>query len=62
MGAGGALYGTAQERGGSYLCGVVFRLTPPATGTTSWTETVLHTFRYHYTADGDSCNPGAGVI
>jgi uncharacterized repeat protein (TIGR03803 family) len=41
--AGGALYGTALA-GGTSGHGIVFKLTPPGTGQTSWTETVLHNF------------------
>src|SRR5262249_17780608 len=44
MDASGALYGTTQE-GGSWLNqGLVFKLTPPARGSTQWTQTVLHYF------------------
>jgi uncharacterized repeat protein (TIGR03803 family) len=39
----GALYGTTQT-GGAHNQGVVFKLTPPAPGTSRWTETVLHSF------------------
>jgi uncharacterized repeat protein (TIGR03803 family) len=44
--SGGALYGMASGggQGGTGNDGVVFRLTPPAPGQTSWTETVLHNF------------------
>src|SRR6185437_7647444 len=39
MDASGALYGTT-ESGGSYLNeGVAYKLTPPAPGSTRWTET-----------------------
>ena len=38
----GNLYGTA-ENGGANDAGVVFKLSPPASGT-QWTETVLHNF------------------
>jgi uncharacterized repeat protein (TIGR03803 family) len=41
--AKGALYGTTQQGGTSNL-GTVFKLQPPAKGSTSWTETVLHSF------------------
>jgi hypothetical protein len=40
----GALYGTAAS-GGSGANGMVFKLTPPATGQTAWTETVLYSFK-----------------
>lgn len=42
MDASGNLYGTA-ESGGAYYSGVVFRLSPGASG--GWTETVLHNFK-----------------
>ncbi len=41
--ATGALYGTTQQ-GGSANLGTVYKLTPPAQGSTTWTETVLHSF------------------
>jgi uncharacterized repeat protein (TIGR03803 family) len=47
----GALYGTTQT-GGAHNLGVVFKLTPPAPGTSRWTETVLHSF-----AGPDGANP-----
>ncbi len=40
----GNLYGTT-EAGGTDNEGVVFELKPPAGGQTSWTETVLHSFK-----------------
>jgi uncharacterized repeat protein (TIGR03803 family) len=45
----GALYGTTVaggdgDVGGGGGAGVVFRLTPPVGGQTSWTESVIHTF------------------
>ena len=50
-GKDGALFGTTAEGGGAATCpysdgscGTVFKLTPPAKGETSWTETVLHRF------------------
>jgi hypothetical protein len=41
LGAGGALYGMT-ERGGMFLNGTVFRLTPPVSAYLPWTETVLY--------------------
>jgi uncharacterized repeat protein (TIGR03803 family) len=47
----GVLYGTGSTGGsktcsfGSYNCGVVFALAPPAKGKTAWTETVLYSFK-----------------
>jgi uncharacterized repeat protein (TIGR03803 family) len=50
----GNLYGTTEYRGDNscnmqefddaFGCGVVFKLTPPASGSGPWTETVLHIF------------------
>jgi uncharacterized repeat protein (TIGR03803 family) len=64
----GALYGTTA-RGGvlstecgfggrESSCGVVFKLTPPASGQTAWTETVLWSF----SGGGDGWLPVAPVI
>ena len=55
----GALYGTAMF-GGSQASGsgTVFKLTPPATGRTTWGRTEIYTF--HHGADG--AFPMAGVI
>ena len=39
----GALYGTTQN-GGTSGPGTVFKLAPPASGSGSWTETVLYSF------------------
>lgn len=54
----GNLYGTASYGGGvnQYCdgCGTVFKLTPPAVGQTSWTETTL--FNFDGGADGNSPN------
>jgi uncharacterized protein YceK len=55
----GALFGTASTGGssacaaGAANCGVVFELTPPAAGKTTWTETVLYSFK----AGGDGFAP-----
>ncbi len=57
--ARGNLYGTAKAGGGPYdCCGVVFRLSPPASGKGPWTETVLHTF----TGEADGGVPEAPLI
>ncbi len=61
MDASGALYGTTWSGGPGCVganCGTVFKLTPPASGETRWTETVLHSF----TGGADGADPGAGVI
>ena len=64
MDQAGALYGTtfgggitdASCDGG---CGTVFKLTPPATGQTTWTETVLYHFPGLY---ADGTYPYEGVV
>jgi uncharacterized repeat protein (TIGR03803 family) len=40
----GALYGTTASGGSGSNAGTVFKLTPPARGASSWTETVLYRF------------------
>ena len=52
-----ALYGTTQG-GGGLRRGAVFKLTPPAAGTTAWTETVLHSFK----GGTDGQYPLAGLL
>jgi uncharacterized repeat protein (TIGR03803 family) len=52
----GNLYGTTKA-GGLYNDGVVFRLSPPPKGQSTWTETVLQSFDR---ANGE--NPYAGLI
>jgi uncharacterized repeat protein (TIGR03803 family) len=54
----GNLYGTTRNGGASNL-GVVFKLTPPATASGAWTETVLHFFTGY---PNDGANPAAGLI
>lgn len=65
----GNLYGTTVNGGdtnGSNCpglspptgCGVVFKLTPPSSGSGSWTETVLYTF----TGSSDGSYPQAGLV
>ena len=61
--AAGNLYGTASAGGANvdsptYVLGVVFELSPPAPGGTTWTETILHPFG----AGKDGTNPGSNVI
>lgn len=59
-GPDGSLYGTTTEGGQSNCnCGTVFKLTPPAKGQTTWTETVVHSFQ-GYPKDGSS--PYASLI
>jgi uncharacterized repeat protein (TIGR03803 family) len=55
--AEGNLYGTTSK-GGSPGCGTVFKLTPPATGQTAWTETVL----YNFQCGADGNDPKASLI
>jgi uncharacterized repeat protein (TIGR03803 family) len=52
----GNLYGTAGN-GGSNGYGMVFQLTPPASGSGAWTQTVLHNF----TGGSDGEYPGPGL-
>ncbi len=54
--ASGNLYGTAYS-GGSLGAGVVFELTPPASGSV-WAETVIHTF----TEGADGALPHSALI
>jgi len=59
VGENGALYGTTQSGGGSANLGTVFRLAPPATPGSAWTETVLHAFTGQ---DGDGATPVAALV
>ena len=60
-GKNGVLYGTTLE-GGTALYpqgeGTVFQLTPPSTGETGWTETVLYSFK----GGSDGSWPRAGLV
>jgi uncharacterized repeat protein (TIGR03803 family) len=58
----GNLYGTTLYNGsstacGSAGCGAVFKLAPPPTGQTGWTETL-----YSFTGSPDGANPYAGLV
>ena len=53
----GNLYGTTQT-GGTAHNGVVFELSPPSNGNTSWTESVLHTFQ----EAPDGASPESGLL
>ncbi|MEJ2007720.1 MAG: hypothetical protein P8Z30_06110, partial [Acidobacteriota bacterium] len=62
MDSSGNLYGTTQYGGsstncGSYGCGTVFELSPPATSGGSWTEKALHSF-----TGSDGAGPSAGMV
>lgn len=57
MASNGVLYGTAYG-GGTSGFGTVFSLTPPTPPSTTWTETVLHSF----TAGSDGAYPYAGLV
>ncbi len=57
--ADGTLYGTTPW-GGATDFGLVYQLTPPAPGQTTWTETILHTFLGW--SDPDGAAPYAGVV
>jgi uncharacterized repeat protein (TIGR03803 family) len=54
----GNLYGTTYQ-GGASRYGVVFELSPPASGHTIWTEKVLHAFTDNGT---DGLNPYAALV
>jgi uncharacterized repeat protein (TIGR03803 family) len=55
----GALYGTTLAGGASFGLGTVFKLKPPATGQTQWTEKILYRFGV---VGGDGVGPEAGLI
>jgi uncharacterized repeat protein (TIGR03803 family) len=61
--ASGNLYGTASYGGNmsdcnAAGCGVVFELTPPASGSGAWTETVL----YAFAGESDGYYPSGGLV
>ena len=56
----GNLYGTTNS-GGSMSDGVVFELSPPATASDAWTETVLYNF-CSVTECTDGAYPSAGLL
>lgn len=57
MDSAGNLYGTATE-GGTGVVGVVFELSPPPAGSTTWTQTVL----YNFTGNSDGGEPMGNVL
>ena len=64
MDANGSLYGTTFTGGDPTIDqGLVYKLTPPAPGTTKWTLNVLHAFHYSFVYKlNDGSSPQAGVI
>jgi hypothetical protein len=58
--ANGVLYGTTNA-GGDEGVGTVFALSPPATGETGWTHTVLYSFS-RFSRDFNGSKPVAGLI
>ena len=54
----GNLYGTTAA-GGANGTGIVWELSPPPTGSTTWTETILYSFGAP--GSGDGYEPGGGV-
>jgi uncharacterized repeat protein (TIGR03803 family) len=58
FGPEGALYGTT-EFCGTGDGGVVYKLAPPASGGTTWTQSVLHAFT---PATGDGARPQVGLV
>jgi uncharacterized repeat protein (TIGR03803 family) len=63
--AAGNLYDAASGGGGAECtpeatgCGVVFKLSPPAAGGSTWTETVMHAFP---SSASDAAFPSSGLI
>ena len=57
MDSTGALYGTSRT-GGANSLGMIFKLTPPAAGQTSWTEKIL----YSFTGGSDGWYPEGGLV
>ena len=59
----GNLYGTTTAGGGengcTSGCGTVYKLSPPAAGSSDWTETILHSFP---AAAKDGLEPSGGLI
>jgi hypothetical protein len=53
----GNRYGTATQ-GGTFNCGTVFKLAPPAAGSSAWTETTL----YNFSCKDDGRRPQAALI
>jgi uncharacterized repeat protein (TIGR03803 family) len=58
---GGIIYGITPA-GGTFGSGTVFQLTPPASGQTGWTETLLYNFAGNDGGKGDAAFPEAGLF
>jgi uncharacterized repeat protein (TIGR03803 family) len=41
----GNLYGMTRDNGAEICCGLVYKLTPPPAGGTTWTETIIYGFK-----------------
>jgi len=53
----GALYGTTAD-GGAFHNGTVFRLKPPPSGKSTWTETILYSFK----GGADGADPSGSLV
>jgi hypothetical protein len=63
LGSGGVLYGTTSVGGngpacGPTYCGTVYQLTPPASASSPWTESVL----YNFTGMDDGAKPKSDLV
>jgi uncharacterized repeat protein (TIGR03803 family) len=56
--SGGSLYGTTFDGGGATAAGIIFKLSPPAAGETTWREQILYTF----TGGADGGYSTAGLV
>jgi uncharacterized repeat protein (TIGR03803 family) len=56
----GNLYGITQDGSKGNGGGIVFELSPASGGV--WTETVLHSFKFHVPSVGDGYFPNAGLL
>ena len=54
----GNLFGTTNFGGVSFCCGIVFELSPPTGGGSTWSESTL----YEFEAGSDGANPSAGLL
>jgi uncharacterized repeat protein (TIGR03803 family) len=57
----GNLYGTTNA-GGAYNAGVVYELSPPATGESAWTEVTLHDFDFNPQGGVDGGDPSLSTL